>query len=431
VSTERQFVEELDCARDAHQRLRLKLMQRTALGLLLAMAVIYVVALSLRHAYPALGFVVAFAEAAMIGAVADWFAVVALFRHPLGIRIWHTAIIPNSKDDIGRNLGEFVENHFITEEAVSKRLREADPAGLLSGWLLAPNTDSKLGHTVAKALEKILDSVDDVKISRLLGDATSKHLSQIDVSESAGKVDELLVTEKKHQDLLDGVLQGTTDYLSEESNHPQIMDFVISMLGAENYLYKKAISTFLPNLITALNQAVIDVLGNVEHPMRKKFDALVKDFVMRLKADPDWQASIARYQQESLVSPQVQALLNSIWGVVKRRLSADLCSDNPVIGTQLAALVHHVGETLSRDAALREWLNEAIVSGSAALIRQYRGEVGKFIEHQLAQWTKKEMSQRIELAIGRDLQFIRINGTLVGGLVGLILYTLTQLTDRF
>ena len=431
MSTERQFVEELDCARDAHQRLRLKLMQRTALGLLLAMAVIYVVALSLRHAYPALGFVVAFAEAAMIGAVADWFAVVALFRHPLGIRIWHTAIIPNSKDDIGRNLGEFVENHFITEEAVSKRLREADPAGLLSGWLLAPNTDSKLGHTVAKALEKILDSVDDVKISRLLGDATSKHLSQIDVSESAGKVDELLVTEKKHQDLLDGVLQGTTDYLSEESNHPQIMDFVISMLGAENYLYKKAISTFLPNLITALNQAVIDVLGNVEHPMRKKFDALVKDFVMRLKADPDWQASIARYQQESLVSPQVQALLNSIWGVVKRRLSADLCSDNPVIGTQLAALVHHVGETLSRDAALREWLNEAIVSGSAALIRQYRGEVGKFIEHQLAQWTKKEMSQRIELAIGRDLQFIRINGTLVGGLVGLILYTLTQLTDRF
>jgi len=431
VSTESQFVEELDSARDAHQRLRLKLMQRTALGLLLAMAVIYVVALSQRHAYPALGFVVAFAEAAMIGAVADWFAVVALFRHPLGIPIWHTAIIPNSKDDIGRNLGEFVENHFITEEAVSKRLREVDPAGLLSGWLLAPNSAPRLGHTVAKALEKILDSVDDAKFSRLLGDATSKQLSQIDVSESAGKVAELLVTEKKHQDLLDGVLQGATDYLSEEVNLPQIMDFVISMLGAENYLYKKAISTFLPNLITALNKAVIDVHGNAEHPMRNKFDALVKDFVMRLKADPDWQASIARYQQESLVSPQVQALLNSIWGVVKRRLSADLCSDNPVIGAQLAALVHHVGETLSRDAALREWLNEAIVSGSAALIRQYCGEVGKFIEHQLAQWTKKEMSHRIELAIGHDLQFIRINGTLVGGLVGLILYTLTQLTDRF
>ena len=427
MSTESQFVEELDSARDAHQRLRLKLMQRTALGLLLGMAVIYVVAMNQRHAHPALGFVVAFAEAAMIGAVADWFAVVALFRHPLGIPIWHTAIIPNSKDDIGRNLGEFVENHFITEEAVSKRLREADPARLLSGWLLAPNTAPKLGHTVAKTFEKVLDSVDDAKISRLLGDATSKQLSQIDVSESAGKVAELLVAERKHQDMLNGVLQGATDYLSEEGNLPQIIDFVNSLLGAENYLYKKAILTVLPNLIATMIQSIGGVHGNADHPMRRKFDGLVKDFVMRLKADPDWQASIDRYQQESLASPQVEVLLNSIWGVVKLRLSEDLGSDNPVIGTQLAALVRHVGESLSTDADMREWLNQAVESGSAALIRQYRGEVGKFIEHQLAQWTKKEMSQRIELAIGRDLQFIRINGTLVGGLVGVILYALTLL----
>jgi uncharacterized membrane-anchored protein YjiN (DUF445 family) len=171
VSFDSKFVDELDNARDANQRLRLKLMQRIALGLLLVMAVIYVVALSQRQAHPALGFVVAFAEAAMIGAVADWFAVVALFRHPLGIPIWHTAIIPNSKDDIGRNLGEFVENHFITEEAVSKRLRDANPAGLLSAWLLAPSTAPKLGHAVAKAFEKVLDSLDDAKMSRLLGDA--------------------------------------------------------------------------------------------------------------------------------------------------------------------------------------------------------------------------------------------------------------------
>ena len=427
MSTESQFVEELDSARDAHQRLRLKLMQRTALGLLLGMAVIYVVALSQRHAHPALGFVVAFAEAAMIGAVADWFAVVALFRHPLGIPIWHTAIIPNSKDDIGRNLGEFVENHFITEEAVSKRLRAANPAGLLSTWLLAPNTAPKLGHTVAKAFEKVLDSLDDTKISRLLGNATCKQLSQLDVSESAGMAAELLVTERKHQDLLNGVLRGVTDYLSDERNQPQISDFVIGAFGIDNALLKKGLSAYAPRLISALNQSVVGVHGNAEHPMRKKFDVMVKDFVLRLKADPDWQESIARYQQESLTSPQVEVLLNSIWGVVKLRLSADLSSDEPVIGTQLATLVRKIGETLAADAALREWLNQAIESGSATLIRQYRGEVGKFIEHQLAQWTKDEMSERIELAIGRDLQFIRINGTVVGGLVGVILYALTQL----
>lgn len=430
MSTERQFVEQLDSARDAHQRLRLRLMQRTALGLLLGMAVLYVLALSQRHVHPALGFVVAFAEAAMIGAIADWFAVVALFRHPMGIPIWHTAIIPNSKDDIGRNLGEFVENHFITEEAVSKRLRAANPAGLLSTWLLASNTAPKLGHTMAKAFEKVLESLDDAKISRILAEAARRQLGQLDVSATAGKVADLLVVEGKHQDLLDGVLHGVADYLSDESNQPQIVDFLIGAVGADSFVYKKTISTFSPSLTRSLHQFSVGVQGNAEHPLRKKFDAWVKDFVLRLKADPDWQEGIARYQQETLVSPQVEALLHSVWGVVKLRLKADLSQDDPVIGAQLGTLVRKVGETLATDADLREWLNQAIESGSAALIRQYRGEVGKFIEGQLAQWTKDEMSQRIELAIGRDLQFIRINGTLVGGLVGVIIYALTQLAGH-
>lgn len=430
MSFDSKFVDELDNARDANQRLRLKLMQRIALGLLLVMAVIYVVALSQRHAHPALGFVVAFAEAAMIGAVADWFAVVALFRHPLGIPIWHTAIIPNSKDDIGRNLGEFVENHFITEEAVSKRLRDANPAGLLSAWLLAPSTAPKLGHAVAKAFEKVLDSLDDAKMSRLLGDAASKQLGQLDLAETAGKVADLLVAERKHQDLLDGVLQGVTVYLSDEVNQPKILEFLLSSIEVDSFVKKAMMTQAVPYLVRFLNEFASGVHGDAEHPVRKKFDVLLKEFVMRLKADPDWQESIARYQQETLVSPQVATLLNSIWGVIKLRLSADLCRDDPVIGSQLAMLVSKVGETLATDTDLHDWLNQALESGSANLIRQYRGEVGKFIEHQLAQWTKDEMSQRIELAIGRDLQFIRINGTLVGGLVGVFLYSLTLLAGR-
>lgn len=430
MTTENQFVEQLESARDAHQRLRLRLMQRTAVGLLLGMAVLYVLALSQRHVHPAVGFVVAFAEAAMIGAIADWFAVVALFRHPMGIPIWHTAIIPNSKDDIGRNLGEFVENHFITEEAVSQRLRAANPAGLLSTWLLAPNIAPKLGHTMAKAFEKLLKSLDDAKISRILGEATSRQLSQLDVSATAGQVADLLVAESKHQDLLDGVLQGISDYLSDESNKPQIADFLIGAFGIDNAILKKGLTAYVPRGMRSLNQFAVDVHGNVEHPLRKRFDAMVKDFVLRLKADPDWQESIDRYQQESLASPQVETLLNSIWGVVKLRLSTDLSRDDPVTGTQLGTLVRNVGETLAADADLREWLNQAIESGSASLVRQHRGEVGRFIEGQLAQWTKDEMSQRIELAIGRDLQFIRINGTLVGGLVGVIIYVLTLLAGR-
>jgi uncharacterized membrane-anchored protein YjiN (DUF445 family) len=429
MSTEIEFVEQLDNSRDTYQRLRLKLMQRTAVGLLLGMVVVYILALTQGHGHTAWGYVGAFAEAAMVGAIADWFAVVALFRHPLGIPIWHTAIIPNSKDDIGRNLGEFVENHFITEEAVSKRLRLANPAGLISTWLLAPNTAPHLGHSLAKAFEKILESFDDAKISVLLGEAASKQLSKIDISATAGKVADLLVAEGKHQDLLDGALQEVANYLSDESNQPQITDFLIGALGVNNTI-AKILSPFVPRGIRSLNQAAVDVHGDLEHPLRKKFDAWVKDFVLRLKADPDWQESIARYQRETLVSPHVEGLLNSIWAVIKSRLQADLTRDDPEVGKTLGALVRKAGEALRSDDELSEWLNRAIEAGSADLIRKYRGEVGKFIEHQLAQWTKDEMTQRIELAIGRDLQFIRINGTLVGGLVGLAIFALTQLVGR-
>ena len=430
MNTDSQFVEQIDSLRDVHQRLRLRLMQRTAIGLLLAMALLYVLALSQRHLHPAVGFVVAFAEAAMIGAIADWFAVVALFRHPLGIPIWHTAIIPNKKDDIGRSLGEFMEHHFMTEEAVSRRLREADPAGLLSSWLLAANTAPKLGHAMAKALEKVLDSLDDAQISRLLGESASKQLGQLDVSTAAGKVADLLILEKKHQDLLDGVLQGVADYLSDERNQPQVSEFLIAAVGVDNVIYKKAIASFSPRLIRSLHQFATAVQGNAEHPLRTRFDTWVGNFILRLKADPDWQEGIARYQQETLDSPQVRALLNSIWGVLKPRLRSDLSRDDPLIAAQLGAILQKIGATLAADAVWRAWLNESIESGSASLIRQYRGEVGKFIEGQLAQWTKEEMSQRIELAIGRDLQFIRINGTLVGGLVGVIIHALTMLAGQ-
>ena len=164
---------------DLQQRLRLKTMQRLALGLLLLMPVIDAIGMTQRHTHPAWGYVLAFAEAAMIGAIADWFAVVALFRHPLGLPIWHTAIIPNSKEDIGRNLGEFVETHFITDEAISKRIRAVNPAGLLSRWLLAPNTATNLGHAAAHALNKVLGSLDDAKISQHLAGNHVPNLGRI------------------------------------------------------------------------------------------------------------------------------------------------------------------------------------------------------------------------------------------------------------
>ena len=430
MSSASEVIAQLDSERDALRRVRLKEMQRMAVGLLLAMVGLYILALAQRDASPAWGFVAAFAEAAMVGAIADWFAVVALFRHPLGIPIWHTAIIQNSKDDIGRNLGQFVENHFITEEAVAQRLAAVDPARLLSAWLLAPNTAPKLGHTLAKAAAKLLEALDDEPIGRLLRETVSRQLSRLDLSNSAGKLADLLVAGRRHQDLLDGILQGIVDYLANENKRPLLTEFLIEAFRIDQAVYKFAVRHYAPKAMNSLSQSVVNVQGDAEHPLRKKFDAWVRTFVLQLKADPDWHDSLARCQSEVLASPQVEAVLDSLWHRIRRRLQADLARDDPVLGGQLAALVRKIGETLSADAGLRAWLNQAIDSGSAGLIRKYRGEVAMFIETHLAQWSQAEMTQRIELAIGRDLQFIRINGTLVGGLVGVAIYSFTYLTQH-
>jgi uncharacterized membrane-anchored protein YjiN (DUF445 family) len=416
----------LDNVEDTLKRTRLRTMQRVAGGLLVFAFLLFLLARSQSGAHPAWGYLAAFAEAAMIGAVADWFAVVALFRHPLGIPVWHTAIIPNSKDDIARNLGGFVENHFVTEESIAKRIRETNPAGLISSWLLAPDRASQLGHSLAKALKTVLNSLDDSQISLLLKESANNQLAQLDISATAGKVVDMLVAEGKHQDLLDGVLQGIGDYLGDEENHPQAISFVISALGVEKAIYKAGTTAFGPRVLRSLNQSLNGVLDDADHPLRERFNGWVKNFVLRLKDDPQWHKSIAQYQRETLAGKQVQDLLGGLWGLIKSRLINDLTRDDPAIAEYIATLTRKIGEALSKDAKLGDWLNSAIETGSAELVRKHRGEVGKFIETQISLWSREEMTNRIELAIGRDLQFIRINGTLVGGLVGLAIYAITQ-----
>ena len=419
--------QQLDSAEDALRRARLRTMQRMAGGLLLLAFALFCLARSLLGLHPAWGYVAAFAEAAMIGAVADWFAVVALFRHPLGIPIWHTAIIPNSKDGIGRNLGQFVESHFITEQGIAERIRQANPAGLLGAWLVAPGHSAQLGLAMAKALKVVLNALDHEAMSLLVRDAATRQLSQFDIASNAGKLLDLLMAGGSHQQLLDSVLRELSGYLDEEKNQQQAIDFLIAAFGVENVFYKVGTAAIGPRALRSLARSAHEVLLDPAHPVRERFTRWLQAFVLHLKDDPEWHAFIARHQQETLASARIQALLGSLWGVLRDRLLDDLGRDDPATARQIAMLAGKVGDALAHDARLVEGLNRAIESGSVLLVRNHRGEVGQFIETQLARWSREEMSDRIELAIGRDLQFIRINGTLVGGLVGLAIYTVTRL----
>ncbi len=419
---------DLDQSADDLRRLRLRNMQRVALALLAAAGCVLAVAHALRARHPAWGYVAAFAEAAMIGAMADWFAVVALFRRPLGLPIWHTAIIPNSKDDIGRNLGGFVENHFITEEAIGHKIRQADPARRIGIWLLDPAHTAALGQPTAQIARQLIEALDHEQIRDRVRALASQQLTEVDLSGTAGALMERLMQSGRHQELLDALLDGASAYLGDTEQLPTISQFLIESLGVENSMMKMAINACAPRSVASLKQKLDEVRRDPAHRLRRLFDGWMEQFALRLKADPQWAQKIRRHQAELVQDAQVQQQLAGLWDGLKGRLLHDLGQEQPALLRQIQAGIEKLGQLLDERPELRQWLNQAIEDGSAALIRQYRGEVGRFIEQQLAKWTREEMSQRIELAIGRDLQFIRINGTIVGGLIGLLIHALMQAT---
>ena len=418
-------VRQPDLTDEALRRRRLRTMQGVALGLLVAAALLFALARSRHGQHPAWGYLEAFAEAAMVGALADWFAVVALFRHPLGIPLWHTAIIPNSKEQIGSNLGTFVESHFITEEGIAGRIREADIAARAGAWLLVPANARQAGSAAADALGKVLRMTDGGQLRAIIRDFATAELARVDLSALAGGCIDALVQEGTPQQLLDAVLEQAAVWLGDPDNHGTLENFIVRSLAIENAMLKSAMKMYAPKAIGSLREQVVEIRMDPAHPLRERVGGWVAEAALRLKADPSWHATVARYQAQALGSEKAQAMLGGIWDTFRERLLADLNSGQPALATALQGLLEKTGRLLVDDAGVRDLVNGVAETGSVTLVRRYRGEAGKFIEQQLAQWTREEMSTRIELAIGRDLQFIRINGTLVGGLAGVLIHAIT------
>ena len=205
-----------------------------------------------------------------------------------------------------------------------------------------------------------------------------------------------------------------------------IGDFVLGAFQIENALVKKAVKAYEPRMIASLQKFAVAVRVDAQHPLRQRIAGWIADSALHLKADPHWQETVRRYQLQLIASDTVQAMLGDVWNNIRTRLLADLHADRPVLAQAIASLARNTGKVLAEDRSAREWLNDAIVAGSGSLVRRYRGEVGAFIAARLDLWSKDEMSERIELAIGRDLQFIRINGTIVGGLAGLLIYAVSH-----
>ncbi|MDQ7958598.1 MAG: DUF445 domain-containing protein [Pseudomonadota bacterium] len=404
-------------------------MKRVALGLLLGAAGLYIAAHWGQRAHPhaAWGWLAAFAEAAMVGAIADWFAVVALFRHPLGLPIPHTAIVPRNKARIGSNLARFICDHFLATPQVLAKLEAFDPARRLALWLAEPARAAQLGTHAVSVLRYGLTAFDDERVRAFLARAANAGIAQVDLSRLSGQVLEALTADGRHQDLLNDVLGQVSRLLDDEALQEQLTEAIAQEVKALRYVGLDQVAARLATrkIVAAVARTLGETAADPAHPLRLRFDDFMHRFVDRLQHDEAFIARGERLRAELLAHPALGAYLQGLWDQLRAWLDADLAREDSSVRRRVAALAATLGERLGADAAMQRWINEQILAAAPAAIERYREDIRRYIEERVAGWDTAELTDEVERNIGRDLQFIRINGTVVGGLVGLGIHALT------
>ncbi len=404
-------------------------MKRIAFGLLCAAAALYALASAMHDAHPAWGYVAAFAEAAMVGAIADWFAVVALFRHPLGLPIPHTAIIPSNKDRIGAKLAGFICDNFLSTPQVLAKLREFDAAARIADWLARPASGEKLGEWGIAAARYGLGAFDDERVRDFMGRAAAAGIGKVDLSRLMGQALDALTAGGRHQALLNDVLQQLAGVLEGEDVQAHITEAIAREIRTLRYVGLDQVAARMATrkIVAAVANTIAELAAEPDHPMRRRFDAFMDDFVVRLKLDPEFRERGEQIRAELMAHPALGEYLHGLWSELLAWLHDDLGRRDSSIGRRIAAMAGTLGQRLRADAAIRGWINEQLEAAAPAAIERYREDIRHYIEARVAEWNAAEMTVELERHIGRDLQFIRINGTLVGGLVGLAIHAATQL----
>lgn len=400
----------------------LRRMRGVATGLLVLMAVIFVVARAYEASTPWVGFVRAFAEAAMIGALADWFAVVALFRHPLGLPIPHTAIIPRNKDRIGAGLARFVETNFLAPEIVSQKLLAADLAGGLADWLRRPKTIDLLASRLSRFLPNLLEALDDEDLRRLLQVAVTGRLERVPLAPLAGDALELLTRDGRHRALIDELLVRGADALQEYE--PLIRERVRARTG---WLWRKigVDAIVADKLVAVAEETLVAARDDPEHTWRIKLDEQIASFANQLKTSPALNASAEALKKELLSHPAVAQYLQSLWQELRDQIGADVARPDSRVRAHLSEALDAFAERLQSDPVIKRKLNRLLRAAAEEVSDTGRHALADLIAQTVHAWGAHTVSRKIELAVGKDLQFVRINGTLIGGLVGLVLHAIS------
>jgi len=396
-------------------------MKRIPLLLLLLMAVVFWFTLHRPEAWA--GWLHAFAEAGMVGALADWFAVVALFRHPLGLPIPHTAIIPTRKDALGEAMARFVSDHFLEPTAVRAKLDTIDLAGHAVAWLRSERGQARLLALGEGALRWSLDTLDEQRVRHFLGRLSRRQLEHVSLAPLLGHTLDWLVRGDRHQEVLTQVLRHTIVLLHEHKDAIRERVQHESPWWIPGFVDDRILQQMLQRIETHLYQMSLDTT----HPMRGQLSDYLQQLAGDLQTDPEYAAIGDRLRQQLLENEELQDYLYRLWTDLAGRLRADLDEPDSDIRRRLAGWLQRVGAELEGDAEMQAWMDEWLVDTVVMLVERNRAQIASLISDTVRTWDGRETSLRVELAIGRDLQFIRINGTLVGGLVGLAIHAVSVL----
>ena len=412
-------VEQRTVPSDEERRAALRRMKRAATGLLVLAAAVFAVSFVLQDEFPWLGYVRAAAEGAMVGAIADWFAVTALFRHPLGIPIPHTAIIPRRKDEIGATLGAFVEDEFLSEEVVVGKLRSIGISRRLGEWLKRPENADRVTAEASVAARGVMTLLGDDDVEDVIEKLARRHLFEPEWGPAIGRMGERLVAADQQRAAVDALFEKAEQWLEA---HPEAIGGVVS----------GRMPRWMPDFVERLvdERARKEVLGFVRavrddpaHPMRETIDRYLADLANDLQHDPLMIGRLEQLKVDLLESPRVREFAGEVWTSVKDTLDASLGDAGSELRQGFRSAVVEVGARLSTDAELAAKVDEWVADAAAYVVRNYRHEIAGVITEPVERWDPKETTEKLELQVGRDLQFIRINGTVVGALAGLAIYS--------
>ncbi|WP_396667979.1 DUF445 domain-containing protein [Microbacterium sp. R86528] len=407
---------------DQQRRRSLSRMKAVALGALLFMALVFVFSFAFEQDVPALAYVRAAAEGGMVGALADWFAVTALFRHPLGIPIPHTAIIPNRKDEIGQTLGDFVETEFLRGDVVREKLEKSAIAARLGEWLAVPDHAERIAAEGSVMASSVLQALSDDDVQGIIEDLAREHLIDPEWGPPLGDWLSRIVTADAHRSAVDLGFDTIATWL--EANHT-------SFTG----LFSRRLPGWVPSLAhrfvddAVYNEAikfVAAVQADPHHPARVAIDGYLARLADNLQHDP---ATIGRLEDAKVSvfdSPRVRQLAGEAWNTAKTGLLASLADPKSALRQRAAAALSEIGERLTTDAALQRRVDVWVIDAAVFLVDRYRHDIASIITDTVERWDAEETTEKIELMVGRDLQYIRLNGTIVGALAGLAIYTIAH-----